>query len=41
MFVIPITDPTKTYCDNESVVKNATIETLTLTKKHNSIAFIK
>jgi len=41
MFGIPITEPTKTYCDNESVVKNATIVTSTLAKKHNSIAYHK
>jgi len=41
MFGMPIIEPTKTYCDNEIVVKNATIVTSTLAKNYNSIAYHK
>ena len=40
MFGIPLTDkPTHVFCDNESVVRNATLVESTLNKKHNSIAY--
>jgi hypothetical protein len=39
MFGIPIDGPANFFCDNKSVVTNATIPTLTLKKKHNSIAY--
>ena len=41
MFGIPIDGPTNGFCDNESVVKNATRPESTLSKKHNSIAYHK
>ncbi|CAJ1959256.1 unnamed protein product [Cylindrotheca closterium] len=40
MFGIPLEDePTHIFCDNESVVTNATKVESTLNKKHNSIAY--
>lgn len=39
MFGIPIDGPTNVFCDNKSVVKNATIPTSYLKKKHNAIAY--
>ena len=39
MFGIPIIDATKVLCDNGSVVKNSTILSSTLNKKHSSIAY--
>jgi hypothetical protein len=39
MMGIPIDGPTNTFCDNKSVVTNATVPTSTLKKKHNSIAY--
>jgi len=39
MFGIPIDGPANVFCDNKSVVTNATIPTSTLKKKHNSIAY--
>jgi hypothetical protein len=41
MFGIPLDGPTNGFCDNESVVRNATIPESTLQKKHNSIAYHK
>ena len=41
MMGIPIEGPTNTFCDNLSVVKNATDPSSTLKKKHNSIAYHK
>jgi hypothetical protein len=41
MMGIPISEPTNTFCDNKSVVVNATIPQSTLQKKHNFIAFHK
>ncbi len=41
MFGIPLDGPTNGFCDNESVVCNATIPESTLQKKHNSIAYHK
>jgi len=39
MFGIPLDSPCNVFCDNKSVVVNATIPTSTLKKKHNSIAY--
>jgi hypothetical protein len=39
MFGIPIEGPTNVFCDNQSVVTNATIPESTLKRKHNSIAY--
>jgi hypothetical protein len=41
MFGIPILDdePTRIFCDNETVVKNSTMIESTLNKKHNSLAY--
>jgi len=39
MMGIPIDGPVNTFCDNKSVVTNATTPTSTLKKKHNSIAY--
>ena len=39
MFGIPVIDSTKILCDNASVVKNSTILSSTLNKKHSSIAY--
>jgi hypothetical protein len=39
MFGIPIEGPTNIYCDNQSVVTNASQPESTLKKKHNSIAY--
>ena len=39
MFGVPVIDSTKILCDNESVVKNSTILSSTLNKKHSSIAY--
>ena len=39
MFGIPIDGPANVFCDNKSVVTNATVPTSTLKKKHNSIAY--
>ena len=41
MFGIPLDGPTNGFCDNESVVHNATIPESTLQKKYNSIAYHK
>ena len=41
MFGIPIDGATNVFCDNKSVVINATIPTSTLKKKHNAIAYHK
>ena len=41
MMGIPIEGPTNTFCDNLSVVKNATDPSSMLKKKHNSIAYHK
>ena len=41
MFGIPLNGPTNGFCNNESVVRNATIPESTLQKKHNSIAYHK
>jgi hypothetical protein len=41
MMGIPISEPTNTFCDNKSVVVNATVPQSTLQKKHNYIAFHK
>jgi hypothetical protein len=41
MFGVPIDGPTNGFCDNQSVVNNATLPESTLTKKHNSIAYHK
>ena len=39
MLGIPLEGPTNGFCDNESVVKNATIPESRLSKKHNAIAY--
>ena len=39
MLGVPVTDPTKVLCDNESVVKNSSLLASTLNKKHSSIAY--
>jgi hypothetical protein len=39
MFGIPIDGPTNVFCDNEAVVKNASVPESTLKKKHNAIAY--
>ena len=39
MFGIPVIDSTKILCDNANVVKNSTILSSTLNKKHSSIAY--
>lgn len=41
MMGIPILEPTNCFCDNKSVVTNATIPQSTLQKKHNMIAYHK
>ena len=41
MFGVPIDGPTNGFCDNESVVKNATRPESTLRKKHNAVAYHK
>jgi hypothetical protein len=39
MFGVPLEGPVDTFCDNSSVVTNATMPESTLKKKHNSIAY--
>ena len=39
MFGIPLEGPVNTFCDNSSVVTNATEPASTLKKKHNSVAY--
>jgi hypothetical protein len=39
MFGIPIDGPTNVFCDNQSVVTNATMPESVLKRKHNSIAY--
>ena len=39
MFGIPIDGPANVFCDNKSVVTNASVPTSTLKKKHNAIAY--
>ncbi len=39
MFGVPIDGAANVFCDNKSVVTNATVPTSTLKKKHNSIAY--
>ena len=39
MFGIPVDGPANVFCDNNSVVINATIPTSPLKKKHNAIAY--
>jgi len=41
MFRVPLDGPLNTFCDNSSVVTNSTQPSLTLKKKHNSIAYHK
>ena len=41
MFGIPVEGPSNAFCDNESVIKNATRPESTLQKKHNAIAYHK
>ena len=37
MFGVPLQGPANVYCDNQGVVKNASLPESTLSKKHNSI----
>ena len=39
MFGVPIDSPTNVLCDNLSVVQNSSVLSLTLNKKHSSIAY--
>jgi len=39
MFGIPLEGPVNTFCDNSSVVTNATMPESMLKKKHNSITY--
>jgi hypothetical protein len=39
MFGVLLEGPVNTFCDNSSVVTNATQPASTLKKKHNSIAY--
>ena len=39
MMGVPVTEPSRIYCDNESVVKNTTFPESALKKKHCSIAY--
>jgi hypothetical protein len=39
MFGVPIDGPTNVFCDNNGVVKNASIPHSTLLKKHNAINY--
>jgi hypothetical protein len=39
MFRIPVDGPANVYCDNQSVVYNATIPESTLVKKRNAICY--
>lgn len=39
MFGVPVNEPTTMLCDNKSVVKNCTILSSTLNRKHSSIAY--
>jgi len=39
MFGIPLDGPTKVFCDNDAVVRNATHSESTLRRKHTSIAY--
>ena len=39
MMGVPLEGPTSTFCDNESVFKNATVPESTLKKKHCAIAY--
>ena len=41
MMGVPVEEPARIYCDNESVVKNTTFPELALKKKHCSIAYHK
>ena len=39
MFGIPVDGPTNVFCDNQGVLKNASIPESTLAKKHNAINY--
>ena len=39
MFRLPINGPARVYCNNQGAVKNTSIRSLTLAKKHNSIKY--
>jgi hypothetical protein len=39
MFGVPVEGPANVYCDNQSVVHNATTPESTLSKKHNAICY--
>ena len=41
MMGVPVEGPTNCFCDNQSVVKNATIPQSSLLKKHNMVAYHK
>ena len=38
-FGIPVEGPAEVFCDNMSVVKNSSIPTLVLNKRHNAICY--
>jgi hypothetical protein len=39
MFGVPIDGPANVFCDNQGVMKNASIPESTLMKKHNAINY--
>ena len=39
MFGVPIDGATSVYCNNQSVMKNATVPASTISEKHNSICY--
>ena len=39
MFGIPVESPTNVYCDNKSVVINASVPTSVLSKRHKAICY--
>ena len=39
MFGVPVDGPANVFCDNQGVVKNASIPESTLAKKHNAINY--
>ena len=39
MFGVPVESPTNVLCDNLSVVRNSSVLSSTLNKKHSSIAY--
>jgi hypothetical protein len=39
MFGVPLSGPTRLFCDNDSVVKNTTAPEYMMKKKHNTICY--